>query len=378
VDVEQVTTNVRGIAEGFAADRAERQRRRELDRADFDALAEAGYLLTGVPAEQGGLFASVAESTRGISGILRALAQGDPSVALVSSMHPAVQSFWHATPSVEGAEGEAWAAQRSAVAELAKSGVWFGTITSEPGSGGDVANTRSAATRDGEGGWRISGQKHFGSGSGISGRMLTAAVPEGEEAPDWFLLDTSGGWGDGTGMRLVAPWDGFGMAATQSHGFEFDGFPATRFAATGRMQALSDAAAPLVVACFMGVVLGVVESAMETAREQLGRRASLRAYEQVEWANAEQDAFLLEQAYEGVLRRVESGEPALRTALIAKTAGARLAEDCVRRIGRVLGGGTFSRHAPFGYWFEDVRALGFLRPPWGLAYDGLIASAFEK
>ena len=27
----------------------------------------------------------------------------------------------------------------------------------------------------------------------------------------------------------------------------------------------------------------------------------------------------------------------------------------------------------FGNWFEDVRALGFLRPPWGLAYDGLIA-----
>lgn len=32
---------------------------------------------------------------------------------------------------------------------------------------------------------------------------------------------------------------------------------------------------------------------------------------------------------------------------------------------------TFSRSSPFASWFEDVRALGFLRPPWGLAYDSV-------
>ena len=46
------------------------------------------------------------------------------------------------------------------------------------------------------------------------------------------------------------------------------------------------------------------------------------------------------------------------------------------RITRVIGGGTFSRRSPFSAWFEDVRALGFLRPPWGLAYDSLFASSF--
>jgi hypothetical protein len=40
----------------------------------------------------------------------------------------------------------------------------------------------------------------------------------------------------------------------------------------------------------------------------------------------------------------------------------------------VIGGGTFSRSLPFGYWYEDVRSLGFLRPPWGLAYDQLFAA----
>ena len=82
------------------------------------------------------------------------------------------------------------------------------------------------------------------------------------------------------------------------------------------------------------------------------------------------------QAFEGALRAVESGDRALYAALRAKEAVAELAESALGRLTRVLGGGTFSRRSPFASWFEDVRALGFLRPPWGLAYDGLFASSF--
>ncbi len=28
-----------------------------------------------------------------------------------------------------------------------------------------------------------------------------------------------------------------------------------------------------------------------------------------------------------------------------------------------MGGGGYGRYFPFGIWFEDFRALGFLRPP---------------
>jgi hypothetical protein len=102
----------------------------------------------------------------------------------------------------------------------------------------------------------------------------------------------------------------------------------------------------------------------------------LRAYEQVEWANAEQEAWLMRQAYEGMLRAVETEPLPLRSVLLGKTACAGLAEECLRRIVRVMGGGTYARHSPFGFWFEDVRALGFLRPPWPLAYQALIDSAW--
>ena len=69
--------------------------------------------------------------------------------------------------------------------------------------------------------------------------------------------------------------------------------------------------------------------------------------------------------------------PAAGAAVRAKTIGAQLAESCRGRLCKVLGGGTFSRRSPFGHWFEDVRALGFLRPPWGLAFDALIVDSLE-
>jgi hypothetical protein len=43
----------------------------------------------------------------------------------------------------------------------------------------------------------------------------------------------------------------------------------------------------------------------------------------------------------------------------------------------VVGGGSFSRSSPFGRFAEDVRALGFLRPPWGLVHDQLFAASFD-
>ena len=379
MDAAAVLENVRELSTSFAADRHDRQRRRDLDSADFEALKSAGLLLTGVPATAGGLFESVSRSTRSIGEILYTLGRADSSVALVSSMHPAVLSLWNATPTVPPPDDETWRAQSRRLAEEAASGCWFGTITSEPGSGGDIARTAAVARPGPNDRWSISGQKHFGSGSGQTSLMLTTARPEHESDPDWFLLDMREVPWDGThGVELTARWDGHGMTATQSHGMLFTDYPATRCAWPGHWRDLSDAASAFITSMFTSVVLGIVEAAIDEARGLLrGRADSLRAYEQVEWANAEQDAWLARQAHEGLLRAAESEHPSARELLLGKTSVARLAEDCLRRLARIMGGGTLARHSPFGFWFEDVRALGFLRPPWGLAYDGLIASAWD-
>jgi alkylation response protein AidB-like acyl-CoA dehydrogenase len=383
VSWSSLNDQVETIASEWRADRANRQARRGLDSADFERLAQAGFLQVAVPEDMGGLWRNVAESTRPICEVLRTLATADPSVALVSSMHPSVVGFWLA-PDQPGA---AWAEQRAAVCSTAANGQQWGTITSEPGSGGDILKTKTRAlpeARDGDalpgGQYRISGDKHFGSGSGITSFMITTAVPDGEDAPTLFALDVRNRpWDGSAGLQLIAEWDGMGMSATQSHAMRLEDCPATRFAWTGPVEEVTRAAAPLISSLFTAVVLGVFDEAIRTAKAQLAPKAdTLRPYEQVEWSRAEMDHWLAVQAYEGALRAVESGDHlrAIHATLRAKEAIAELAEASLSRLARVIGGGTFSRRSPFASWFEDVRALGFLRPPWGLAYDNLFLTSF--
>jgi alkylation response protein AidB-like acyl-CoA dehydrogenase len=378
----ELNHDVDALAEEWRADRAARQARRSLDALDFARLAEAGFLHVAVPEETGGLWRNVAESTRPTCGVLRTLASADPSVALVASMHPAVIGFWLCRPDPEDVE---WTEQRAAVSATAASGAQWGTITSEPGSGGDILRTRARARPDGRAGgpvpgscYRITGDKHFGSGSGVTSYMITTAVAEGADAPSMFAIDVRDRpWDGSAGLQLTAEWDGMGMAATQSHAMRLEDCPAIRFAWDGPLEELTLAAAPLISSLFTAVVLGVLDEAIRTAKQQLEpKAATLRAYEQVEWSRAELEHWLAAQAFDGALRAIEAGDRPLHAAVRAKEAVAELAESSLGRLARVIGGGTFSRRSPFASWFEDVRALGFLRPPWGLAYDNLFATSF--
>jgi len=317
--------------------------------------------------------------------VLRRLGAADSSVALVSAMHPAVVAFWLLSPDPLQ---PAWEAQRRAVFASAAAGEQWGTITSEPGSGGDILRTRTRATACDAApflpgpAYALTGDKHFGSGTGICDRMMTTALPDGEPEPTVFVLDTRRHQWDGSaGMTLLAEWDGMGMAATQSHAMRLHDVAAVRLAWAGSPQPVLQAAGPFIATLFTAVVLGILDAAIDAARAQVRARADqIRAFERVEWSRAELDHWLAVQAYEGALRALEGAVPATaaHACLRAKQAVADLAERTLLRITRVIGGGTFSRRSPFAHWFEDVRALGFLRPPWALAYDGLFASSLGE
>ena len=232
-------------------------------------------------------------------------------------------------------------------------------------------------------GARLTGQKHFGSGSGMTSYMLTTAVPAGEEQPDWFFLKVRDvPWDGSSGMKLVAEWDGHGMASTNSHAFTFEDFPATRIAWMGHWRDFTDTNGGSVPLSFTAVVVGITEAAMAFMKQELRKRGhpgtSLRAYEKVEWVFAEQEAWLISQAYEGALQAIERKGGARHDAALAKMNIAHLAESLLTRLCRIAGGGVFGRHSPLGFWFEDVRALGFLRPPWALAFDGLFELSWQE
>ncbi len=76
----------------------------------------------------------------------------------------------------------------------------------------------------------ITGVKHFGSGMGITDWMITTARPDGSDDPAIFFFPVSDvPWDGSAGLTLTAPWDGVGMAATQSHGMKLDRVIAVRY-----------------------------------------------------------------------------------------------------------------------------------------------------
>lgn len=371
--LDAIADAIRETASAFAEERHERQRRRELDPADFARLADAGFLLVSVRKEHGGVFEGAERSVRPVAGLLRTLARGDASVALVASMHATVPMAcgWLADGQPPPELARAWNDQCTFVARSALDGSWWGTLSSEPGSGGDTAKTKAVAVPAGDGSYAVTGIKHFGSGSGVMGYMMTTARPAGEDAPDVFFIDTRAmPWDGSRGMRLTAEWDGHGMTATQSHGFELTDVPATRVAWARPMERNSVQFATYGLALFTSVIVGVIDAAMEAAAPRIDARAdALGAFERIEWVRASNEAWLIEQAFEGMLRAAETGDRT--SALRGKAVVSELAESVMTRVCRVMGGGTYARHSPFGFWFQDVRALGFLRPPWPLAYASL-------
>lgn len=372
-DMEALQTRISDFARELLAERGERQRRRSLSADDFDRLRELGFLRTGIPTSRGGLWSGAATSTRPICACLAQLAEADPSLALVVAMHPAVLVFWLAPPDAPAPYTEAWNAQRAAVFGSVAEGAFFGTLTSEPGSGGDVMRTRTQAKPDAEPGqYRLEGTKHFGSGSGMTSFMITMARPEGE-GPDLFFLDMRDQrWDGSAGLERVAEWDGHGMRATQSHAFKLDGVRAERIAWPRAVAHALAQASSFGNCAFTAVAVGIVRVAVREARARLSAGSGeLGAFETVEWVRIENESWLLEQAFEGMLRSVERERGAPTDTLRGKLVASELAESILGRIQRVVGGSSFSRSAPFGTWAQDVRALGFLRPPFPLAFEQL-------
>jgi alkylation response protein AidB-like acyl-CoA dehydrogenase len=374
LNAETLLADIRCLAREFAADRRRRQLSRALDPADVERLKAIGLHLAAVPEANGGRWQDRARSLRPLCQALRLLAQGDPSLALVASMHPAVLSNWRELPDPPTGQAE-WAAQRLDVFGGVTDGAWWGTVTSEPGSGGEIDKTRATAVPAKGGGYLLSGEKHFGSGSGATTHVLTSARRPGAAHPEWFFMDVRGSaWDGSSGITLKAPWDGHGMPATNSHGFVFDNYPATRLAWPGGWRDVSDRTGGIGAMFYTAVFPGIIDAAMAFMRRDFARRGMtpdrFGAFEKVEWAHAHREAVLVYQAHEAALQAFERGGGRHEAAL-AKANMAELAASVMTRLCRIAGGGAFHRQSPLGFWAEDVRAAGYLRPPWAAAYEGL-------
>ena len=187
-------------------------------------------------------------------------------------------------------------------------------------------------------------------------------------------------WDGSQGMKLTAPWDGHGMTATQSHGMAFEDFPADAIRLAGPLAPDLRDRRPVHRLAVHGRRDGhrrccdghrasaALASGGLAGAVRAGGVGPRRAGSVVDGAGLRGHA-----ARGGVGRRA------------AAKGGA--GQDRLGRAGRELSAADHAgswaaaataRHSPFGFWFEDVRALGYLRPPWNLAFDALLASAFNS
>ena len=292
-------------------------------------------------------------------------------------MHPTVLLLWIVDHIDSAPSG--WKEQRDNVLAKARSGHWFGTIASEPGIGGDIFATRSTARMNSDSSWRMTGDKFMGSGSGVTSFMMTIACPDGEERPDIFLLDMRNlPWDGSQGLKMVRAWDGIGMAATQSHAFRFDNVQVTRHGLHGRVLDLFPTIGPVIGYMFSAVIMGILDAAAAEAKLSLGKRAErLSAFEQSSWIEAEMQIWLAQQAFEGMSRSIGTERAGLDV-LHGKLAIADLSEKALGCLSHALGGSSLSKSSPFGQWMQDVRALGYLRPPRALSHARIFQNLAES
>ena len=382
MDINAVKTNAQLVADEWKEQVSERQQRTELQEDDYNQLKSINIPLLGVPQEFGGLWKDLQTTGSSICEILRILASGDPSVALSSTMHQGVLSPWRVGTVPEEFQ-EQWNAQKEEVFQTVIEGSWWGTIVSEPGSGGDSGLTKTATKLDSGLKYFMTGKKHFGSGSGRTSYMTTRAVPEGEESPDIFFIKVKDiPWDGSQGIQLDNPWRGRGMRSTNSHAFTFTEFPATRIAWPGHSTELMASNGGLGPVAFTSVITGVVDSAMAHCKTNLQRilanSPKLKAFQEVHWTQAEQEYWLINQAMQTTLKTLEDGTSDRYNSLMLKEAVANLADSILNRLCKLTGGTAYTWYSPLGGWLEDVRALGFLRPPWALAYEQLFNMSINE
>lgn len=187
-------------------------RRAVFPRENFDLLASEGLIGLTVAPEFGGLGAGYAETLR----VLRAVARGEPSTALILFM----TYGYH----VRGLRGRSWPPHL--YARLAREAVagrgLIGGLRVEPELGTPVRGglPKTVARRSGDG-WAITGSKIYSTGStGLDWYSVWAKTDEAEPRVGNFLVATGS-----PGIRIEPAWDHLGMRATVSHEVVFEETP---------------------------------------------------------------------------------------------------------------------------------------------------------
>ena len=191
-------SRVREVGPAFAETAASADRERRFVADNYTALARAGILGALVPSELGGGGASHGE----VCELLRELAQYCPSTALALSMHQhlVAATVWRHLHQMPGEALLRRVASEHLVLVSTGAGDWLQ-------SNGEIERV--------EGGYRVTGSKHFASGSPGGDLLVTSAAwtacPEGPHVLHFAVPLNA------PGVTVGSDWDTLGMRGTGSN-----------------------------------------------------------------------------------------------------------------------------------------------------------------
>lgn len=316
---------------------------------NYVLLRQHKLMSAGVPREFGGGGASHAQ----LCDLLRVLAGYCPSTALALSMHThlvaaAVWRHMHGQPAAplltKVAEGE--------------------LVLVSTGAGDWLESVGSSQRVDG--GYRVSGQKRFASGS-PAGNLVMTSAPNDDPQLGAIVMHFAVPI-DAEGVRIGSDWDTLGMRATGSHTLTLENVFVPDAAISVKrprgewhpsFNVICVVALPLV----SSVYLGIAETAASLAREGAKKKLSDPSTPYL-IGEMENDLLIAQMAWRDAIsvgRNYDfAPENALGSGVLArKTIIAQHVDRCVRKAVEASGGGAFYRKNPLERLWRDVQAVHF-------------------
>ena len=350
------------LADGLAAEFAERAGEHDRDGSfpfeNYERMAEAGYLGLTVPEELGGMGANLRE-------LLMAqehLAGGCGSTALAVNMHVSpigqLASLWRASgdPKLE-----------SFLREAATGKIVYASMTAERGH--SVLMKSNTVAEPVEGGYRVTGEKIFGTESSVCTQFTSMAqLDDPDTGPRVLFFRIPR---DIEGMTVKQTWDTMGMRATQSNDYSlenvfvpeaavFHSYPVGHFDAI-MLKTVWGWAMPSFGSVYLGIAAGALTYARDLAqkRHRDGDPAVQRLFAEMEVLLETARAVLYRHADEIAAGSLVEGLPVqdgMARAVLTKYVATNNAVQIVDKALEVVGGAGYYKRSPLERMYRDVRA----------------------
>jgi alkylation response protein AidB-like acyl-CoA dehydrogenase len=360
------------LGQEFSRRAAEHDRENSFPGENFERMRERGYLRLAVPAELGGLGATM----RQVCYAQAELAKHCASTALAVNMHLylvlANAYRWRQGAPVEGV-----------LRRVADEGIVLMTS-----GGSDGIWPSGTAVRD-NGGFRVSGRKMFCSQAPVADVLVTmAAYDDPDEGTIVLLLGIPT---KSDGLQIIETWDALGMRATASHDIQLDEVKVSDAQVVARRPwgkvdpALRNAGvhfAPPVAAVYFGVAAAARDEAVRVVCGRRGGDGQPLAQD----ATSQRLVGLMDHKLRvawwslvGALGELGDDytpdETALELVMLAKRQVVTEAVEIVGLAMEAVGGSAYFRRSPLERAYRDVRAGMFhpINPEKTLIYAGRMA-----